>query len=173
MSNDEDSQYGTSSLLQITTNPSTSTSQSGASSSGTSPSANLPSTVLLKQIDKLKKENPLLAINKASLLSPESVVAKYPKLLKSEKIQTLSVCLAKESFFGKSIMSRCTVRGSGSFHALPESELQALKEYLISICIPRFAASKLDFQDIMEKLCGEYWSSFQVVKEPTELVVLL
>jgi len=102
----------------------------------------------------LKKSNPLPAINKVSLLSPEEVVNKNPKLLKSDKIPTLSVRLAKESFFGKNVMSRCTVRGTGSYHALPESELKALKEYVMQLCIPRFAPTKVDFE-IIWKGCIE------------------
>ena len=82
---------------------------------------------LLKQILVDKEENPLLPIDKASLLEPQAVLEKYPKLMTFAKLPTLTVQLSKEAYFGKTIMALCTVRGTGCFHFLPDEEMSKLK----------------------------------------------
>ena len=101
-----------------------------------------------------KKANPLPQINKESLLKPEDVVEKYSQFLTFFKIPMLAVRLAKESYFGKSIMARCTVRGAGKFHALPEKELKDMKFFLMKICVPRYTSSQIEFE-ILWKNCSE------------------
>ena len=101
-----------------------------------------------------KKANPLPQINKESLLKPEDVVEKYSQFLTFSKIPTLAVRLAKESYFGKSIMARCTVRGAGKFHALPEKELKDMKFFLMKICVPRYTSSHTEFE-VLWKNCTE------------------
>ena len=71
--------------------------------------------LFLKTVSCSKGGKPLPPINKIQLQQPETVVEKYPKLLNIAKIPTLSVRLAKESFFDKEIMKLCIVRGTGSF----------------------------------------------------------
>ena len=75
---------------------------------------------LLDTYIAVKKSNPLPPIDKSNFLKPEDVVEKYSRFLTVSKIPTLAVRLSKESYFGKAIMARCTVRGAHKFHALPE-----------------------------------------------------
>ncbi|XP_065892247.1 uncharacterized protein [Dysidea avara] len=104
-----------------------SSSCSGAARSFIEPLLNNKASAFLKRLAVQKEEKPLPPINKIQLQQPETVVEKYPKLLNITKIPTLSVRLAKESFFGKEIMKLCTVRGTGSLHPLPVAELTQLK----------------------------------------------
>ena len=54
--------------------------------------------------------------------------------------------LANESFFGKEIMACCTVRGTGQYHALPETELKRLKEFLLKLSVPRMIPTSVEFE---------------------------
>ena len=49
-------------------------------------------------------------------------------------------------------MIRCTVRGVGSFHALPRAELDKLKMFLYKLALPRFIDRRIDFEEVW-KLC--------------------
>ena len=64
------------------------------------------------------KENTALPpINRNSLINPQVVVDKNPKMLRQLQIPKLSIRLAQEAYFGKEVMSFCTFRGVGSYHA--------------------------------------------------------
>ena len=78
---------------------------------------------------KITSKKPLPEIDYEKLSSPEEIVNKHSKLLKVSKIPTLAVKLAKGSFFGNNIMVSCTVRGLGSYHALPQGQLKKLKSF--------------------------------------------
>ena len=69
--------------------------------------------------------------NKTVLLSPEAIIARYPRLLTLSKIGTLSVKLAKESYFGIELMSTCTVYGCRGKPALPKEILMKMKSFLL------------------------------------------
>ena len=131
-----------------------SSSCSGATGSLKEPLLNNKASTFLKRLAVQKEEKPLPPINKSILQQPETVVEKYPKLLNTMKIPTLSVRLAKESFFGKEIMKLCTVRGTGILHPLPVAELSQLKKFLMDICLPRFTPTKLEFENLW-KSCIE------------------
>ena len=94
------------------------------------------------------KENVLPEIDYGSLISPEQVVEKYPRLLKTSKIPTLAVKLAREAYFGPSIMMKCTVRGTSGLPALPEKQLTNLKQFLYKLSVPRFVSSKVEFENV-------------------------
>ena len=79
---------------------------------------------------------------------------KYPKLLAPSKIPTLAVRLSKEAYFGKEIMTRCTVRGTGTYHALPDKELNELKMFLLELCHPRLTGTRVEFENLW-KACLE------------------
>lgn len=64
------------------------------------------------------------------LISPYIVVDKYKQLKTVSRMSTLSVRLAKESFFGKETMRNCTVRGTREHDALPAKKLSDLKRFL-------------------------------------------
>ena len=89
----------------------------------------------------MKENTALPPIDRSSLISPQAVVDKYPKMLKESKIPTLSIRLAQEAFFGKEVMSYCTFRGIGSYHALPEAEVMKLKEFLRKLTFPGIVSS--------------------------------
>lgn len=101
-----------------------------------------------------KENNPLPEIDYASLISPQEVVEKHPKLLKASKIPTLAVKLAREAYFGPSVMKHCTVRGTSGLHALPEKGLCDLKLFLKKLSLPRFVSNNIDFESIW-KSCIE------------------
>ena len=93
-------------------------------------------------------------INHNSLISPQAVVDKHPKMLRKSQIPKLSIRLAQEAYFGKEVMSFCTFRGVGSYHALPEKEVTELKEFLKKLTIPGIVSTRPDFE-ILWKKCVE------------------
>ena len=87
-------------------------------------------------------------INQQELITPQDVLEKYPKLAKKSKITTLAVRLAKEAFFGREHMSYCTYKGVGSLPALPDTEVNKLKAFLHTLCIPQIVTSNVEFEGI-------------------------
>lgn len=138
------------------------TSVSPSATAEPSPSSSAPSLLsentvtnsLLKQILVDKEENPLPPIDKASLLEPEAVLEKYPKLITLTKLPILAVRSSKEAYFGKTIMALCTVTGNGSFHPLPGEELSKLKVLLFQQSHPRLIGSRVEFENTW-KACVE------------------
>ena len=104
--------------------------------------------MLLASLIKNKENNPLQPINTAVLIQPEQVIKKCPKMIKISKILTLAVKLAKEAHFGKQIMSKCTVIGTGTLHVLPKAELQQMKKFINELCYLRLAASIIEFENV-------------------------
>ena len=51
----------------------------------------------------------------------------------TSKIPTLAVKLAKEAFFGRTLMRSCTVRGTREHPGLPAEKLAELKQFLVSL----------------------------------------
>jgi len=92
------------------------------------------------------KKMPLPSINYDELSPPEEIIGKHQNLLKISKIPTLAVKLAKGAYFGKDVMAACTVRGLGSYHALPDSQLKKLKIFLQRVCVPRLMTSHVEFE---------------------------
>jgi len=109
---------------------------------------------LLTSLIKNKENNPLPPINTSVLIQPEQVIEKYPKMMKISKIPTLAIKLAKEAYFGKQIMSKCTVRGTRALHALPETELQQMKKFIKELCYPHLVVSIIEFENVW-KACVE------------------
>ena len=58
-------------------------------------------------------------IHENILLTPEEVMAKYPKLRGDSKMGALAVALARECFLGENVMKRSSVGGRG--HATTDS----------------------------------------------------
>ena len=85
------------------------------------------------------------------MLSPQTVADKYPKLLVPSKVPTLAVKLAKEAYFGTELMSYCTFKGVGSYHALPQTEVKDMKAFLFKLTFPNMVSSRVDFEDIWAK----------------------
>ena len=70
--------------------------------------------ILPLQLNKMKGRRPALesaAINKANLLPVETVVEKYKSLKTVGTVGTLAVKIARESYFGHEVLTRCTVYG--------------------------------------------------------------
>lgn len=133
-------------LVDLTNSPNTSGDQLLMTSSS--------NKSMLDTLAAEKEADPLPQINEAELLKPEDVVENYSRFLTLSKIPRLAVRLSKESFFGNSIMARCTVRGAGKYHALPKKQLQDLKSFLTKLCIPRHTPSQIEFE-MLWKDCSE------------------
>ena len=101
-----------------------------------------------------KEADPLPAIDTSALIPPAEVVEKHPKLITACKIPTLAVKLSKASYFGPTIMKLCTVRGTGSYHALPKTELGKLRSFLYELSYPRLVGTRTDFESLW-KSCIE------------------
>ena len=71
---------------------------------------------------------PSSAINKEKLKAPVLVIKQHPKLRGDSKAGTLAVKLAREAIFGDDVLAKCTPGGSGELPALPNDELNLLKE---------------------------------------------
>ena len=51
-------------------------------------------------------------------------------------------------------MEMCTVRGTGTFHALPKTELGELRSFLYELCYPRLTGTRVEFENVW-KACVE------------------
>ena len=96
----------------------------------------------------------MLEIDKSKLISPQEVVDKHPQFLNWSKMSTLAVKLSKESYFGNELMSLCTVKGTGKFHALPEPLMKEFKVFLLELSVPRCVPTRLEFE-VLWKDCVE------------------
>ena len=91
-------------------------------------------------------------INKAQLVPASDVINKYPNLQKENIIGKLAVKLAKESFFGDSVLVKCTVMGCNSHPALPLKELNELKRTIFSL-FPTYWANPVEFESELWTQC--------------------
>ena len=92
------------------------------------------------------------AIDLASLLPPELVKQKYPKLRGPERAGELAVKLAVEAFFGPSVLARCTVAGCRQLPGLPVEQLQKLKQFIYRLT-PQFWDNPGDFDHQVWSTC--------------------
>ena len=69
------------------------------------------------------------------------------------KLPTLAVKLAKVSFFGAEVMSKCTVAGNRDLPGLPTNELESLKHTLFTL-FPQYWQSPQEFEPLW-KSCTE------------------
>ena len=77
------------------------------------------------------KPLPSSAIDKSQLVSVDNVLRSHKAKL--NKPSTLAQLLARESFFGVSVMAQCTPGGTKDLPALPKDEMSELKKLLYSI----------------------------------------
>ena len=96
---------------------------------------------------------PADAVDKAKLASPAQTLHRYPKLHTEGRASVLAVKLARESFFGETTMSQCTVMGCGKYPALPATQLNMLKQTLFTL-FPRYWSNPVLFEG-MWKDCAE------------------
>ena len=92
-------------------------------------------------------------IDKSKLNPAPQSIQRYPKLQTESKASALAVKLARESFFGVKVMKQCTVMGHGPYPALPNAELNKLKQTLFSL-FPKFWSNPIDFETLW-KDCAE------------------
>ena len=126
--------------------PLTANSQSSVMNVSEGTNANSPISYMTA-----KENTPLPPINRVELISPQMVVNKYPKLCTKSKIPTLAVKLATEAFFGPKVMSYCTFKGVGSCHALPQTEVKSMKEFLLKLTMPGTISSRVEFENVWAK----------------------
>lgn len=79
-------------------------------------------------VKKASNALPSSAINKEKLKAPVLVIKQHPKLRGDSKAGTLAVKLAREAIFGDDVLAKCTPGGSRELPALPNDELNLLKE---------------------------------------------
>ena len=94
---------------------------------------------------------PSCSIDKSSLVPPEDVIWKYPKLKGESKAGKLAVKLAKEAFFGDEILIQCAVSGCRDLPALPVQKLTELKQ-MILMQFPKFWNSPQEFEQLWTRL---------------------
>ena len=71
----------------------------------------------------------------SSLLPPDAVVKKYPKLRGEHKMGKLAVALARESLFGKELMGVSSVGGrSQGVSPLPTEGLDIIRNIIFNLC---------------------------------------
>ena len=88
---------------------------------------------------------PFSAIDTSSLLPLDAVIRKNQKLLCESKLPILAQKLAKDAYFGESVMLQCTVAGEWDLPGLPEHELKQLKGKLLSL-FPQYWRSPFELE---------------------------
>ena len=106
--------------------------------------SNVPHVVPIQQREKTNYM-PSSFILKQSLSLPQDVIRKYPKLKAESRAGKLAIKLAKEAYFGDSILAKCTVSGFRGLPALPVAELTELKQTMLAQ-FPQFWTSPQEFE---------------------------
>ena len=112
---------------------------------GKSPFPDVPLPLPIADTNPKFTELPSSEINKTTLKRVPDILRKYPTLRTECKMSILAVKLAREAFFGDSILKRCTPRGWNDLPALPQVELNYLKATLFAQ-FPRFWTCPEDFE---------------------------
>ena len=82
---------------------------------------------------------------KDKLKRVDVVIAKHPELHAECKIGSLAVKLAREAIFGDEILKQCTPRGRPGILALPQVELNLLKQILFKR-FPQYGSCPENFE---------------------------
>ena len=90
---------------------------------------------------------PSAAIMKQGLISLSEAFGKYHSLTTVSKAPTLATKLAREVFFGTSVLRRCTVMGCREQPGLPVRELNELKEALF-VKFPQYWGNPVAFEEV-------------------------
>ena len=110
----------------------------------------LPSPVQVRLRTHATPALPSSEIPKQTLRTVREVLDENAKLQTESCAGTLCQKLAKECFFGKDIMKRCTPGGNRQFPALPQDELNELKKVLFHL-FPRFHTCPGSFEAVWKK----------------------
>lgn len=82
---------------------------------------------------KGEKEFEAEDIDRSALISIEDDKWSYRCILTDSKMSTVAVKLAREVFFGDSVLERCSPRGGGKAPSLPHRVLNTLKMTLFEL----------------------------------------
>ena len=104
-----------------------------------------PPIVVTSKVSSKALPSSVISRDADELLPADVVIGKYPKLCNPSKIPTLGVKLALESFFGRSVLVRCTPKGCRDLPGLPTTELGKLKQTLFDL-MPQFWATPSEFE---------------------------
>ena len=100
---------------------------------------------------------PSTEIERSNLISVDYVLRRSKG--KSSKPGTLTQMLARDSFFGESLMARCTPRGTKDLPALPKKEMCELKKTVFQ-AFPNYSAEAFETEwkskcwPAIEQACG-------------------
>ena len=101
---------------------------------------------------------PSTAIDKSQLRDVKVVAEAHKHLQNKEKAPTLCQLLARECFFGKNVMIRCTAGGKGSkgssaadanTFGLPRDEMNALKRTMVDL-LPQYKDCPEEFEPVWD-----------------------
>lgn len=96
------------------------------------------------------KALPVSEIDSSDLISVDEVLGKYENLVIHGQIASLCRKLAKEAFFGKNILKRCSPRGGICYPALPIEPLNSLKEVIFKT-FPGYWDNSSEFEKLWLK----------------------
>jgi hypothetical protein len=82
----------------------------------------------------------------SSLITPETVIQKYPKYLNTANMTRLAVKLAREAYFGTQLMKKSTVYGCTNKPPLPKEDVENLKKFLFSL-FPEMRQCPWEFEE--------------------------
>ena len=116
-----------------------------------------PPLVVTSEVSSRALPSSIINGDADELLPADVVIGKYPKLCKSSKIPTLVVKLALESFFGHSVLVRCTPKGCRDLPGLPTAEpiWNELWPHAAVLGYTQWIQSGLD------EMRGMHWASLQ------------
>ncbi len=80
------------------------------------------------------------------------IIEKYSKLKKESSASKLAIKLAKEAFFGETVLRQCTVMGCRKFPGLPIKELNDLKQTIFGL-FPIYWANNAGFESNIWNPC--------------------
>jgi len=75
----------------------------------------------------------------------EQVISDTKRLLKEGKIGTVAQALARDAFFGKEVMEKCTPSGTAQLKGLPRDEFNQLKVTMFKL-LPHHHSCPLQFE---------------------------
>ena len=117
----------------------------GTQNTAKTPLHKCPPLVVTSKVSSKALPSSVINRDADELLPADIVIGKYPKLRKPSIIPTLGVKLALESFFGRSVLVRCTPKGCRDLPGLPTAELGRLKQSLFDL-MPQFWATPSEFE---------------------------
>ena len=104
-----------------------------------------PRCLTIKELKANRRVLSSSEIVRGSLSDPATVVAKYSNYHSLSKVQTLAQKLANQAYFGENVLKKCTVMGFRDYPALPQAELNELKQTIFNL-FPQYWANPIEFE---------------------------